>query len=357
MPGGLALWYAEIGAAVLPRLPLSATDQEAFVTLDSTVRARAYAGDADLPAIAALLNLCAAHDGLHDRTAVADLRVVLTHPDIDPARDLRLWEDANGRLVAFAQLWVTPREDATEGGLNVRVDPDARETGLGDAVFTWGTGRLAAVARERGMPALLRLRVPEKAPDLRALAERHGMTVVRYFFRMACPLDQSFPAPALPPGFTLIDGAGPRDVAAWVAAFNQSFVDHWNHHPETVEAQQHWLDDPAYRPEHDLAALAPDGTLAAFCVAGVDADANALAGRREGWIHLLGTRRGYRERGLGRALLLAGLRVLQAEGLDSALLGVDAENPTGALGLYERVGFRRIETTTVYSRDLPEDAP
>ena len=43
--------------------------------------------------------------------------------------------------------------------------------------------------------------------------------------------------------------------------FNQTFIDHWNHHPLTVETRKHWLTDPNYKPELDLVAIAPDGTI------------------------------------------------------------------------------------------------
>lgn len=67
---------------------------------------------------------------------------------------------------------------------------------------------------------------------------------------------------------------------------------------------------------------------------------------------MLGTRRGYRRRGLGRAMLLAGLRVLEQAGMDDAKLGVDAENPSGALRLYESVGFGRIRTWVTHAKEL-----
>ncbi len=57
------------------------------------------------------------------------------------------------------------------------------------------------------------------------------------------------------------------------------------------------------------------------------------SGRSEGWIELLGTRRGHRKIGLGRALVLAGLQRLKADGVETALLGVDGDNPTGATRL------------------------
>ena len=67
---------------------------------------------------------------------------------------------------------------------------------------------------------------------------------------------------------------------------------------------------------------------------------------------MLGTRRGHRKIGLGRAMLLAGLHWLKAQGVDTAVLGVDAENPTGALRLYELVGFVVANTSYSYQKDL-----
>ena len=50
-------------------------------------------------------------------------------------------------------------------------------------------------------------------------------------------------------------------------------------------------------------------------------------------------RRPWRGRGLATALLVRGMIAFRAAGMDAASLGVDTENPTGAVGLYERVGF------------------
>jgi mycothiol synthase len=119
-----------------------------------------------------------------------------------------------------------------------------------------------------------------------------------------------------------------------------------------VEERRHRLKRPGYRPEQDLVAVAPDGTFAAFCLWAIDAADNARRGRSDGWIGLLGTRRGHRGIGLGRAMLLVGLQRLRDAGADTAKLGVDAENPTGALGLYERVGFRKVATRVSYHKDV-----
>ena len=43
-------------------------------------------------------------------------------------------------------------------------------------------------------------------------------------------------------------------------------------------------------------------------------------------------------------MLLAGLHRLKADGMTYARLNVDAENPSGALQLYESVGFNVIHS-------------
>jgi len=79
---------------------------------------------------------------------------------------------------------------------------------------------------------------------------------------------------------------------------------------------------------------------------------NAHNGTNEGGIGQLGTVRGHRKLGLGRALLLAGMAWLKTQGLTTAVLGVDAENPTGALRLYESVGMRPVSRRVLYERRL-----
>jgi ribosomal protein S18 acetylase RimI-like enzyme len=75
-------------------------------------------------------------------------------------------------------------------------------------------------------------------------------------------------------------------------------------------------------------------------------------GVRDGWVGDLGTRRGYRRRGLARALLIASLWAFKQAGMDTAKLGVDAQNPNGALQLYESVGFQKVETWLIYVKNV-----
>ena len=120
----------------------------------------------------------------------------------------------------------------------------------------------------------------------------------------------------------------------------------------TVERRQHWMKSLDYRPELDLVAIAPDGMLAAFSFCMIEAGNNQRLGVRDGWVADLGTRRGYRKRGLARALLTANMRVIKDAGMDTAKLGVDTQNPNGALRLYELIGFQKVETWLSYVKNV-----
>jgi ribosomal protein S18 acetylase RimI-like enzyme len=54
----------------------------------------------------------------------------------------------------------------------------------------------------------------------------------------------------------------------------------------------------------------------------------------------VGTLREHRGRGLAGALLRHSLLAYRDAGFDEAALDVDSDNPTGALGVYQRAGFR-----------------
>jgi GNAT superfamily N-acetyltransferase len=75
-------------------------------------------------------------------------------------------------------------------------------------------------------------------------------------------------------------------------------------------------------------------------------------GLRDLYIALVGTRAVGRKRGIATALLATALPAARAEGYDEASLGVDADSLTGAVRLYERVGFTVDHTRTAFQKQL-----
>ncbi|NOK62582.1 MAG: GNAT family N-acetyltransferase [Chloroflexi bacterium AL-W] len=317
----------------------------------TTITMRSYTNE-DLHQLVEFINTCDVVDQLEEGITAEELQNEFDSPDFDPVRDMCIWNDEDGHISGLAQIWSRPQEGQQDGYLWFKVHPEARSGEIEARIIAWGEERMREIQQERGVPVILRSGTRDDRTERIALLERHGFTASRHFWRMARPLDEPIATPVFPEGFTLRHNRGEVDTEAWVAMFNESFIDHWNHHPLTVEMAIHHISEPHFKLEGDLIAIAPDGTFAAFCSCSINPEENARNGRNEGWIQVLGTRRGFRRIGLGRAILLSGLRWLHSEGLDTAVLGVDADSLTDATKLYESVGFRTRHTSVSFEKSI-----
>ncbi len=317
----------------------------------STFRPYAYTSDADLDVIADLINTCRAVDDLEHRTSVAKLKEDFADPQFDIAHDLQLWRDDTGELVAMAELW---RRTQTEvlGTLHFEIHPQVRGGELAAEVMAWAEQRLREAGQALSLPLILRSGCRDSLQWQRSLLADFGFTPERYFFRLKRSLKESIPTPQIPDGWKIRSVDAQKDAEAWVDMFNQTFVDHWNHHPLSLDEYHYYTTLSSYDPTLDLVIETPEGEMVTFCMSEIDPEYNARLGLKEGYVDLLGTRRGYRRLGLARALLFAGLNRLKAAGMETATLGVDAQNPLGALGLYESMGFQKDRSSTVFRKEL-----
>jgi ribosomal protein S18 acetylase RimI-like enzyme len=69
-------------------------------------------------------------------------------------------------------------------------------------------------------------------------------------------------------------------------------------------------------------------------------------------VNVLGVRRPWRRRGLGRALLLQAFAEFRSRGRRGVGLGVDGLNTTGAVRLYEQVGMHVARRFDHYRKPL-----
>ncbi len=321
-----------------------------------TLALRYYQGERDLEAIAELFQACEIVDRLDNWVSISALRRAFNTPAPDIKREINLWEDGDGKLVGFGQLSI--QESSVDAHLSFKVHPTFRGKGIEQEIIKWSEQRII----DTSASVKLRSDSRDTQTERMVLLESCGFTPNRYFLRMERSLTEPFPKPELPRGFTLesplsqeFSGEiGQRHfLEAWVEMFNQTFIDHWNHHDLTVEKLEHEITNPHYRQDLDLVAIsASDGKFAAFCSCFINPEKNQHKGTKEGKIGILGTRRGFRKCGLGKAMLLSGMERLRDVGMDKALLGVDAENLSGANRLYESVGFHKVHTTIVYVKEF-----
>jgi mycothiol synthase len=306
---------------------------------------RPFTGEADLGRLVDLLEAVARHDREGLSVSVGELRLEWIESEPGWSRDCRVWE-ANGRFVAAVGAFTGT--DDTEGRVfgEIDVHPDAREPAFVDEVTAAFIESASMLVRGSGR---MLIGTRQGQQWRRSALERAGFEVTRYFFRMIRPLDEPVVVPPLPDGFAIRPVEPERELAQWVDASNRGFAGHFEHQDGTVEQKQHWMNDPGYVPEADLVLINDRGEIIGTAENGGE---TLTDGTERGWVHSLAIVPEYRGRGMGRALLLASLESLRKAGFDTALLSVDSENQSGAMGLYTSVGFEVGHQNVVYGRDL-----
>jgi mycothiol synthase len=270
--------------------------------------------------------------GRPSRVGLADLRSWLS--PLELARDTWLFE-ADGTPAAAG--WCEAHGEIGVAFGNVH--PDAKGRGFGAQLVTRAEGRL----RELDVPRVHQVCLAADRQAAR-LFSATGYREVRRFYMMAIVLEDVPPEPVLPSGLT-IDVMQVGEERAFHQALDDAFQDHWEHH--TMPFEQ-WWQERSSAPDYDrtLWFVVRDGGELAAAVRNV---ANRNGG---GLVAALGVRRPWRQRGLGRALLLHTFGEFYRRGIELVSLGVDAENPTGATKLYESVGMITELERLVYERAL-----
>jgi mycothiol synthase len=250
-----------------------------------------------------------------------------------------LWVvELDGPIAGYASY-----EDRGRGRLafDGYVQPELRGHGVGS--------RLVELAEERaaGAPAGSTLETGVLRGDAaaNALLSARGYDAARHFFRMVIDLDAE-PRPFALPDGVVIDPLDPADARAVHEALQESFADEWGFRPWSFEEfEEKRLNDPRF--DQTLYLVAKDGDE----VAGF-----ALCDWKRygdwGWVGSLGVRPAWRRRGLGEALLRAAFAELFRRGERRVALGVDVQNPTGAVRLYERAGMHVYWEAVVYRKEL-----
>jgi GNAT superfamily N-acetyltransferase len=266
------------------------------------------------------------------------VRKVWSRPDIDLERNAWVVTDSDATVVAYGQVTLEAPDLVESWGV---VHPTYRGRGIGSWLFDRIDGRATELVA--GIPShRFRNSISADDPAASELLTSRGMRPVRHFWHMQVDLDGPVEA-ATPPDGIEIRGIDPaEDLPAIHAVLVEAFAEDWGHR---VEPFDRWVDEELGGPGTDpsLWLMAYDGgTPVAVVTAGI--------GDEGGWIDYVAVLASHRGRGIAQAMLRRTFAALGARGAGRVMLNVDAQNPTGATGLYERVGMRVVNRWDLWER-------
>jgi mycothiol synthase len=338
-------------AATMPDLGIGLPPVGPVERLPS-VRFRMFRDDSDYERLADLFKAANRHDDVPWLPTPGKIRSEMGgRSSLDPTRDVLLAE-LDGRTVGMTGVERVVRDGEPVYELWGAVAPEQRRHGLGTALLGWSFARIRqrAPIEDPGIRVAVQSDAEDQEAGHRALLARTGFEPVRHFFLMRRPTLDDIPTARLPDGLEIRPVTEAQRRSILEAEF-EAFEDHWGNRERSEESFTATLSQAEL--DTDLWIVAWDGDQIAGVVENwIWPVENGELGVRRGWLERISVRRPWRRRGLARAITASALVRLREAGMDEAMLGVDSENPNGALGLYEGLGFDVHSRSAAYRRPL-----
>jgi mycothiol synthase len=285
-----------------------------------------------------------------------DLRAVtaeelLLHEKEDPSFDVegRFIAELDRKPVAAVHANVEKQREDRKGFIRFYVIPESRGRGIEHQLVETALRELKA----RGM-ATAQASVDSRELDYLGLLEGLGFKQVRVGSIMEMDLtsiSQNI-GESKQVAIRSLQKEREDEIKLLTWLWNETFKEHFNFRPDTVEEVRYFLFSDLYYKEKEIFFAMLDGENVGYVGVGIDEKYNLEKNVEAGDIFTIGVLKKYRRRGIGAGLILHGLEALKAKGITKAMLGVDDYNPTKAMRLYEKVGFKVKKKDLVFEREL-----
>ncbi len=303
---------------------------------------RPYQDERDLARMYALLEVGRAAQTGSYYVHTGDLKWWLYYPPLGGSwwEHIYLWEDKAGgdRLLGFALI------DPHGETFDVFYQPEINGSAQAEAMLDWAEAALLPCARANGNKEMGRFWVTPEDSFRASWLEARGYRITYKDAALSRPLSTDIPGFSIPMGFEVRPCHGLEEVEARARAQYGAFRSSAPFE-RYVQRFRRFMQSPAYSPAADMVAAAPDGRIAAFCITWTNET------NRIGLFEPVGTHPDFQRLGLGKAVMLAALRRLQAHGMQQAIVCTRADNAP-ALGLYASVGFQPFSTFSLYAKAL-----
>jgi len=328
------------------------------------LRFRHFQGSDDYPRMLAVIQASKDYDRVERNDTLEDIQRNYAHlVNSDPYQDMVMIE-VDSEMIGYSRVeWSIQDEKAWVGSQLAFLRPEWRQRAIGTALLRSNERHLRRMATrlqaegvlQQGLPRFSDVIIFDTETGKEILFRQQGYTAERHEFLMVRPDLENIPEAPLPDGLEVRLVLPEHYRAIWEAGA-EAFRDHWGYAPPKEEHYQNWLEDRNFQP--DLWRVGWDGDQVAGMVQSfINAEENVEYQRKRGWTEGICVRRSWRRRGLARALLVQSLHAIKERGMLEAALTVDTQNLSGALRLYESVGFHPVRRFSFYRKQLEGESP
>jgi len=280
--------------------------------------------------------------------SVEDMRISEKSPTFDAAG--MFIAELDGEHVGIVNAYVDKMREEKKGFIRtLGVVPKHRRKGIGRSLAE----RAIESLKERGMQTVETSAGMEKPAAIR-LWESLDFKRVRVFSLMKKGLEKipSNVGENREVQLRNFQKGSFEDLKLLQWLFNETFREHYNYRPDTIEEVQYFLEqDPIFK-EQQWVFILLGQTPVGYVGLGIDKKYNEEKNTKAGWILSIGVLKPNRLKGVGTRLMIEGMRLLKTKGMTEAMLGVDDQNPTKAIKLYEKVGFNAARKDIAYLKAI-----
>jgi ribosomal protein S18 acetylase RimI-like enzyme len=264
-----------------------------------------------------------------------------------------VFAEIHDQPVGYGRCWWNPEVNNDHiYSMFVNLAPEWRRRGIGMAMAKHLQARIRELARRHPVevPKYLQMSAPNHQHWQTGLIKMLHLEPVRYSILMTRPCSLPVAVAPLPYGLEIRPPRTDELRAVWDAT-HEAFRDHFGAVDPTEEEYQSWLMDPEFQPQLWKIAWDKDqpvGNVFNYILHGE----NETFNRKRGYTEGISVRRPWRRQGIARSLLTHSIKMFQDMGMDETCLGVDTENPNGALELYQSAGYKEIQRYVIYRKEL-----
>jgi len=310
---------------------------------------RRFVQGADEPAWVEIVNATRKdREDLRAITVEEMLQQERENPSFDP--EGRFLAELDRSPVGAVHANVEKQREERKGFVRFYVIPESRGKGIERQLVETALKELKA----RGMTTAQAF-ADYREPDRIGVLEELGFKRVREFSMMEMDLADAAQniGESKQVAIRPLQKDRDEDIELFTWLLNETFKEHFNFRPDTVEEVRYFLfTDLYYNEAKEIFVAELDGESVGYVGAGIDAKYNLEKNVQAGDIFTIGVLKKYRRQGIGARLILHALEAFKAKGMTKATLGVDDYNPTKAIELYEKAGFKVKKKDVILEREI-----